>query len=130
MRSMFSKMFLTAALAAASVLTVTSARAETVNVPFRFSAQGKTFPAGQYRVEQSLGSSMVTIQSLDGSNSFTALVAPGKPSPQDKRVVLWFDAAGDSHTLRSIQYHNEITSRLDKLRGKHGSNAMQVSSGD
>lgn len=114
MQAIFKKLLPPVALAAAALLSVNTAKAETVNVPFAFSAQGKVFPAGQYRVNETLGNGFVTMQSMDGSHSFTSVVAPGAPAPSDASVVLRFDSSRTTHELRSIQYHNQISGRLDK----------------
>lgn len=128
MRSMFSKMFLVPAFAAAVVSMGLSAQAETVTVPFKFSALGMSFPAGVYRVDQIWGGGMVRLQALDGSRSFTSLVGPGEPSPDDQSVVLRFDPSSSAPTLRSIQYHGKITARLDKKTNK--GTPLQISSGE
>ena len=112
--AIISKLLPFAALAAAALLSINTAKAETVNVPFAFRAQGHSFPAGQYRINQSLGNGFVTLQSIDGSRSFTSVVAPGAPAPSDTRVVLQFDKGSATHELRSIQYHSQISGRLDK----------------
>lgn len=112
--AIISKLLPAAALAAVALLSINTAKAETVNVPFAFRAQGKLFPAGQYRVNKTLGDGFVTVRSLDGSRSFTSVVAPGAPAPSDSRVVLRFDNDRATHELRSIQYHGQISGRLDR----------------
>ncbi|MFP5238023.1 MAG: hypothetical protein ACLGSD_19160 [Acidobacteriota bacterium] len=112
--AIISKLVPAAALAAIALLSINTAKAETVTVPFTFRAQGQLFPAGQYRVNNTLGNGFVTVRSLDGSRSFTSVVGPGAPAPSDERVVLRFDNASATHELRSIQYHNQITGRLDR----------------
>lgn len=114
MQAIIRKLLPVAVLAAVALLSVNTAKAEIVNVPFAFRAQGKLFPAGQYRVNQSLGNGFVTLRSMDGSRSFTSVVTPGAPAPADTRVVLDFDAGSATHELRSIQYHNQISGRLDR----------------
>lgn len=114
MQAIINKLLPVAALAAVALLSVNTAKAETVNVPFSFSAQGKLFPAGQYRVNQNLGNGFVTLQSVDGTRSFTSVVTPGAPAQSDTRVVLRFDAGSARRELRSIQYHNQISGRLDR----------------
>lgn len=130
MRSKLSNLFLAAAVAATVALAIPSAQAETVTVPFGFNAEGMTFPAGEYRVNQNLGKGMVTLQSMDGSKSLTSVVGPGDPAPCDSKVALYFDASPESHQLRSIQFHGLTTSRLDKESSKNRSQILHVTSGD
>ena len=97
----------------AVAFTANSAMAETqVNVPFNFSVNGKSLPAGQYRVQSDKTGDSVTLEGA--SQTFTFLLHPGSPAPNDKRVVLKFDQLGMDHVLRSVQYNDEVTSRLDK----------------
>jgi hypothetical protein len=112
--AIISKLLPAAALAVIALLSINTAKAETVNVPFAFRAHGKLFPAGQYRVNKTLDDGFVTVRSLDGSHSFTSMVAPGAPAPSDSRVVLRFDNGRATHELRSIQYHDQVSGRLDK----------------
>lgn len=96
----------------AVAFTAHSAMAASVNVPFNFSVNGKMCPAGQYTVQADAWGDSVKLSS--GSRSFTLLIHPGNPAPTDKRVVLEFDQVGTRHLLRTIQYRDQITSRLDK----------------
>src|SRR5215472_18892631 len=108
MRSTLSKLFLVPAIAAAAALIPTSARAETIQIPFNFSAHGHSFPAGAYDVEQNQDHNMVTLHALNSNKTFTGTLAPGDPQPNDSRVVLYFSDSADNHVLDSIQYHNKI----------------------
>ena len=81
-----------------------------VDVPFAFKADGKSFPAGTY----SLNSAGDFVKLGGASQSATWIIHPGDPAPNDKRVILKFDQSGSEHVLRSIQYGNKTTSRLDK----------------
>jgi hypothetical protein len=123
MRFTLRSSILTPMLLAAAVFTATSAMAEThVNVPFNFKADGKSFPAGSYTVN-----SAGDFVKLDGvSQSLTWVIHPGDPAPTDKRVILKFDQAGSDHVLRSIQYGNMTTSRLDKKVKDAGATALSV----
>ncbi len=97
---------------AAVAFTANSAMAETtLNVPFSFMVKGKSCPAGQYSVAPDRSGNTVKLQGI--SQSFTLLIHPGDPAPNDKRVVLKFDEVGADHYLRTIQYRDQITSRLD-----------------
>ncbi len=113
MRITLRSFVLTPVVMAAAALTAHSAMAETnLNVPFNFTVQGKSCPAGLYKVIGTDGGNAVIL--AGASRSFTWLVHPGDPPPSDRRVVLKFDEVGSHHLLRSVQYRNQITSRLDK----------------
>lgn len=106
-------------LAIASALlafAVTSAFAEntTVKVPFNFVANGKQCSAGIYTVERDTQLNMVRLQSADGSRNFQWIAGPGEPATNDSRVILTFDENAGSYALRTVQYHNQITRKLDK----------------
>jgi hypothetical protein len=97
---------------AAAALTANTAMAETkLNVPFNFTVDGKTCPAGQYAVLSDQSGNAVKLQGV--SHSFTWLLHSGDPAPGDKHIVLKFDEIGSDHFLRSVQYRDQITSRLD-----------------
>lgn len=114
MRTTFGKLILAPAILAAAVFAASSASAETVKVPFNFTAAGKVWPAGTYTLQKDSRGSLVTLCSKDSSQSITYLIGPGEPNPQDNKVTLRFDQAGPYHALRDIQFGAEITSRLDK----------------
>jgi hypothetical protein len=106
-------------LAMASALlafAVTSAFAETttVKVPFNFVANGKQCSAGVYTVIRDAQFNMVRLQSADGSRNFQWVATAGQPAPDDNRVILTFDQDGGGYALRTVQYHNKITQKLDK----------------
>ena len=115
MRSPLRKFFLTPALvAAAAVATSTAMAATPVSVPFNFTVGGKVCPAGQYEVVKGPVTNSVRLASVDSTRSFVWVTSPGDPSPTDLRVVLTFDRNGDAAMLRTVQFGNRITSRLDK----------------
>lgn len=115
MRSILSKLVLAPVILAAAALASNTAMAEsTVNVPFSFKAAGKVWPAGLYTVQKGDFGNMVTLISKESSLSFTSLIGPGEPDPNESKVTLKFDEIGAGHALRSIQYGPQITSRLDK----------------
>jgi hypothetical protein len=102
------------ALAAAALATNTAMAESTVHVPFNFSVAGKICPAGAYKVLEDNSRSVVTLESVDASRSFSWLIRPGDPAPNDTRVTLRFDQLGQGYALQSVQYHSRITPRLDK----------------
>lgn len=106
-------------LAIASALlafAVTSAFAETttLKVPFNFVANGKQCSAGVYTVYHDAQFRTVRLQSADGSLNFQWIAVAGQPSPTDLRVILTFDQYAGGYALRTVQYHNQITEKLDK----------------
>ncbi len=114
MRFTFGKLVLAPAVLATVALASTAAKASTVNVPFSFAAAGHVWPAGVYTVQKDLLGGMVTLKSNNSGLSFTSLLGPGEPGPNDSRVILEFDQFGSSHALRTIQCGPQITSRLDR----------------
>jgi|SRR5579863_4040532 hypothetical protein len=115
MRSILGKLFLAPVMMAAAALATGTAMAESsLNVPFSFTAAGKVWPAGSYTVHKDLSGNMVTLISKVNSLSFTSLIGPGDPDPNEQNVTLKFDEMGAGHALRSIQYGPQITSRLDR----------------
>ena len=127
MRSMLSKLFLLPALAAAAALLSEPAQAERVTVPFAFTALDHSFPAGVYDVEESLNKNSVTVHCEGGPESFTWLMKPGDPAPTDQRVVLRFVESDGKHVLDSVQYRDQITSKLTKHHDRKA--ASQQASG-
>lgn len=119
MQSTLRNLFLASAVVATAALATSTARADIrVNVPFSFTAAGKTCPPGMYSIERDATSGLVTLRNMDWSRSFTWIAASGDPSPRDTRVLLQFDELGGTHALRSVQYGDVITPRLDK-KPKH-----------
>jgi hypothetical protein len=118
MRSTLLKWFLVPAVAAAAALASHTASAETVNVPFSFSAMGKAFPAGSYVVEEDLNRAFVTLSQKDGSNSLIRVLGPGISDDNASHVVLRFSITGDSYVLDSIQYRAQITPHMTKRHHK------------
>lgn len=110
MRSRILKLFLVPAIAVAAALASHPAQAETVKVPFAFSAVGHEFPAGTYTVNANLSTSIVTLRLQDSDKSFAWVLGPGDPDPGDQRVVLRFTKGDDTNVLDSIQFGSKITS--------------------
>lgn len=114
MRFMTLKSTLAAIVVTTAALCTHPAKAETtLKVPFSFTVAGQTLPAGFYRVSQDTFRNMVTLQSKDGSKSFSYTLGPGDPAPGDIHVALKFETSGDTHTLYKIQVGSRVTSRLD-----------------
>ncbi len=114
MRSILPKLFLASAVLATAALATNSALAETmVNVPFSFTVNGKSCPAGRYAVDRDFVSGVVTLRNGDWKRSFSWIASPGDPAPRDSRVILRFDEDGSAHALQSVQYGTLMTARLD-----------------
>jgi hypothetical protein len=117
MRSILPKLFLASAVVATAALATPLASAATlVNVPFSFTANGKTCPPGLYTVAHEPSTNIVSLATEDGRRNFSWVMAPGDPAPTDTRVILSFDTDGQNHALRSVQFGHLITSRLDRKR--------------
>lgn len=105
---------LASAVLAAAAFTTHSAAAETLRVPFDFTVNGRTMPAGNYNVVRDGISSFVRLQNADATQSYNWTLEPGDPAPSSTAVTMFFDQNGSSYALRSIQYHALSTARLDK----------------
>ena len=117
MRFMVSKFALAAIILTTAGLYSHTAKAETIlNVPFDFTVAGKAMPAGLYTVEQDTYHNLVILRSKDGAKSFSWILLPGDPAPNEVHVALKFDQSGSARTLRSIQYGPRTTARLDSPR--------------
>ncbi len=105
MRSILPKFLLASAVMATAALATNSALAERkVSVPFSFTVNGKTCPAGLYSVDRDLTDGVVTLRNDDWKQSFMWIASSGDPAPGDNRVILRFDEMGPTHALQSVQY--------------------------
>jgi hypothetical protein len=114
MRLSLPTLVLAPALVAAAALMPQHASAAVLHVPFAFTVNGHTLPAGDYSVNSQLNGDAVMLATLDHSKQYTWLLLPGDPDPGDSKVVLKFDSTDSGYQLRSIQYRDLITTRLDK----------------
>lgn len=101
-----------AVLAAAAFTSKPAMAATTLHVPFSFMASGHSLPAGDYVVRASNPGGSVSLEGPKGKMFW--LAGPGKPNPNDRRVILTFDKAVQGYLLRTVQYGSNITSQLDK----------------
>ena len=131
MRSILHRIVLAPAVMVAVALAANVAKAEaTIKVPFSFTVQGKTFPAGLYSVSRDdRGHGFVTLAAKGSPQSFTCLLAPGSPGPTEEKVALNFDLIGEAHVLQSIQYGPMISARLDKKTLASERDSLQHSGG-
>jgi hypothetical protein len=119
MRSKFSTLVLaSAALAAVALATIpaVAATSTTLNVPFNFTVQGQSLPAGLYSVQQDYSGSILRLQSRDGSRSFSSIAIPSEKNGD--RAVLRFNTVGQTHVLESIRLGQLITPKLNKKTRK------------
>ena len=120
MRSTLRGLFMASAvLATAALATGTAAAQKRVNIPFSFTADNKICPAGTYFVEQSSIGSMVSLVSYDHSRTFSWILRPGNPNPDDPRVMLIFDQFGQRYALQSVAYEGQTTPTLDRREKRH-----------
>lgn len=119
---------LATAVLAAAAFTTHSAAAETLRVPFDFTVNGKTMPAGIYSVERNNLANFVRLEGLNANQSYTWMLEPGDPAPGSTAVAMFFDKQDSGYALRSIQYHSLTTSRLDKRHS--GDSVVRVVSGE
>jgi hypothetical protein len=107
-------MVLAPALVAAAVVTPQLASAAVLHVPFAFSVNGQTLPAGDYTVHPELGGNSVVLASPDYKKQFNWLLSSGDPDPGSSKIAMLFDSTDSGYALRSIQYKSLVTSRIDK----------------
>jgi hypothetical protein len=104
-----------AVLATAAFTTkIASAAAATVHVPFNFNISGKTLPAGDYFVSRTLDNGFVTLQTADYKQAYTWYLTQDGEKSLGSLVTLRFDEKDGGYALRSVQYANLTTVRLDK----------------
>jgi hypothetical protein len=114
MRIRFSALVLASAALAAVALSTIPAMAttgKTLNVPFSFTVNGKTLPAGEYYVVRDDSRHFVGLQSSHSSESFLWVANPSETKTD--RVVLKFNPQGNTHELESVQYGPLVTSKLN-----------------
>lgn len=113
------------------VLVATSAfgaSKATVNIPFNFSSQGHSYPAGQYVAKLDTNHNVLELSSTSNTMiSARWIVGPADSNPNDEKLTLKFDDLGASHTLRTVQLGPRITSRLDAPARHHGAGITTVS---
>ena len=105
-----------AAIAATAIATVpahaATAGATTLNVPFSFTVDHQSLPAGKYLVQRDSTGNFIKLQSENGSRTFNWVALSSDESAN--RIILRFDERGESHELQSIQVGPLTTPRLDR----------------
>ncbi len=124
MRSKFPTLILALAVMAAAGLAINPVFAETktLNVPFDFAVAGKVLPAGAYTIQRDHDSNFLRLKGADPSVLYTWVATPS--ALDSTRVVMRFDAMGDTHTLKSVQYNMMVTPPLDH-RGKRAKSVIE-----
>ena len=83
-----------------------------VDVPFGFTAQGQSYPAGRYEVTSDMNHQFITLASeADASKHMTWLVGPADKAKVP--TVVTFDQAGNGYILKTVQMGDRITPKLD-----------------
>jgi hypothetical protein len=100
----------TVALCATAAFAANTAR---VDVPFSFTAQGQSYPAGRYEVTTDTDHNFVTLANeADSSKHLTWTVGPADAGKAP--TVVTFDQAGNAHYLKTIQLGDKITPTLEQ----------------
>ena len=68
------------------------------DIPFEFTVAGKSFPAGEYIVEQ-FASRILMIRSTDGRYVTMFLISPVQPGASVTKAKLVFHRDGEQHSL-------------------------------
>ena len=104
-----SLVILSVALCATAAFAANLAR---VDVPFGFTAQGQSYPAGRYEVTTDTNQNFITLaNAADASKHLTWQVGPADASMTP--TVVTFDQAGNGYSLKTIQLGSKITPNLD-----------------
>ena len=84
-----------------------------VNVPFNFTAQGQSYPAGVYDVSTDMNHTCVTLANhMDATKHITWEVGPTDAAKAP--AVVTFDEIGADYALKTIQLGDKVTPNLDK----------------
>ena len=115
MRFNFRLFVLAPAVLAAAALATTSAMAETrVNVPFNFTVDGKTCPAGQYVLLRDPAHNFITLLGKNAPVGFNWILGPGDGKVKESNLTLSFARQDQGYALESIQFGSLTTHKLDK----------------
>lgn len=114
--------------AAAFIAQPAMAESHVVNIPFSFTAAGKTCPAGRYTVNSD--DLQATVSLAGQKRDFVWLLVPGDNTITDQRVVLTFDTYNGNHQLRSISYGTQTTNSLDRKHSETIPAAEQIAIGE
>ena len=94
------------ALGAVALLGTTALKAQTAeaNVPFEFTVQSQTLPAGHYSLAPlSLSSRVIQITNLDTGKSTAVLTMPAKQAKANEAAKIIFHSYGDRYFLAEVR---------------------------
>lgn len=84
-----------------------------VDVPFNFTAEGHSYPAGSYDVALDANQNVVTMASkTDATKQISWTVGPAEAA--NTPAVIKFDQVGADYALKTIQVGDHVTPVLDK----------------
>jgi hypothetical protein len=84
-----------------------------VDVPFNFTAEGHSYPAGSYEVALDANQNVVTMASkTDATKHISWTVGPAEAA--NTPAVIKFDHVGADYALKTIQVGEHVTPILDK----------------
>jgi hypothetical protein len=132
MRINFRSLVLASAAIAATAIATVPAQAvtsgsTTLNVPFDFTVDHQSLPAGHYVVERDATGNFIKMESENGSRLFHWVALSSGESAT--RITLRFDRRGDSHALQSVQIGPLTTPRLDRKLSVRDREAQEVVGG-
>ena len=91
-----------------------------VHVPFAFSVDNATLPAGDYRVHpmNDCDRNVVEVQSVDGRHAAFVLTTDAPPERRGAKPELVFDRYGKKCFLRAIELPEELGASLPTTRSE------------
>ncbi len=96
------KFTLALALVAAACLPAVAQSRMSINIPFEFTVNGKTLPAGHYNVHETLANDNAT-WTIDGEHTFARIMTHSVESPMKPHIPsMIFVRAGDRYFLAQI----------------------------
>ncbi len=99
-----------AAFCATAAFAANQAR---VDVPFSFTAEGQSFPAGMYDVTMDMNHNCITLTN-EGDAGKHIMWTAGPADRAKTSAVVRFDQLGSDHALKNIQFGERVTPNLDK----------------
>jgi hypothetical protein len=82
-----------------------------LDIPFSFTIQSKSFPAGHYRVELDSNQDYITLAN-ESETAKRIIVIAHAADRANHRAILKFEVMGDSRALRSVQIEGRISHNL------------------
>lgn len=100
------------ALAAAGTMIAAADQPLRFDIPFDFVVNGKTLPAGEYFISDSLGSGIVYVRAAKGAHTAMALTNNQNPATDDKAEAAFLNVGG-THYLKNVT-HSGLARELPK----------------